>query len=391
MIDPWYLIAFVLILILGYLLGSRQAGRSEGRDTDSSEPGREMVMGLNYLINDQTDAAIETFIQALQSHTDTVEPSTALAKLYCRRGELDKAVLICQQQLARPSLTQEENAEVLQALGEVYLQSGLLDRAESLFLEVVKNSARKAGEARMQLLRVYEKEQAWAKAQDIGKPLLRNQPEIASRLAHYCLAQAEAHFQATEYRPARKLLQQAQKYDRDSPRALLLQIKLDISIGRLKEVQKGADKLLCQPLGGELLSSQLADLLPSIFVTKELYLNWLKGVCSQSLSEPLLVAVSRQIAEYSGPEEGLEYLNDSLDSVTGVQSLVLRRTVDNLASQLPPECLQSKRDLLLTLKAKLQVGLSASYQCAQCGGQETHFEWRCRHCGSWSVVTHIMV
>ena len=98
----------------------------------------EYVVGLNYLLNEQPDKAVDVFIKLLEVDSDTVETHLALGSLFRRRGEVDRAIRIHQNLIARPQLSTIQRKEALMALGQDYMSAGVFDRAERIFLEVLE-------------------------------------------------------------------------------------------------------------------------------------------------------------------------------------------------------------------------------------------------------------
>ena len=137
----WSHIIILLLLPVaaysGWWTAKRTLRRSENGFQRRLHP--EYFKGLNYVLNEQPDKAIEVFIKMLEVDSETVETHLALGNLFRRRGEVDRAIRIHQNLIARPTLGQEERALALLELGMDYMRSGLLDRAEGLFLELVED------------------------------------------------------------------------------------------------------------------------------------------------------------------------------------------------------------------------------------------------------------
>ncbi|ELT98909.1 hypothetical protein CAPTEDRAFT_129339, partial [Capitella teleta] len=152
-------------IVIGYFLGWRDQRKRRGDD-----PGRlskDYFVGLNYLINEQTDEAIDVFIKALDSNNDTVDTYLALGSLFSKRGEVEKSIRVHQDLLARPSLTSIQSFQVQLALAQNYSSAGLLDRAESILIDLSRQNHDLRDQALQQLLRVYEQEREWDKAADV--------------------------------------------------------------------------------------------------------------------------------------------------------------------------------------------------------------------------------
>ena len=115
----------------GWWVASRRSlARSYGRRaTDFSS---DYFEGLNYLLNEQPDKAIEVFIRMVEVDSETVDTHFALGNLFRRRGEVDRAIRIHQNLIARPTLSREQRTQALFELGADYMRAGVFDRAESL-------------------------------------------------------------------------------------------------------------------------------------------------------------------------------------------------------------------------------------------------------------------
>ena len=130
----------------------------------------EYFKGLNFVLNEQPDKAIEVFIRMAEVDSETVETHLALGNLFRRRGEVDRAIRIHQNLIARPTLNQEQRAHALLELGMDYMRSGLFDRAEKLFLELV-NLDLYLNEAYSHLLEIYQQEKDWINAITVAKKI----------------------------------------------------------------------------------------------------------------------------------------------------------------------------------------------------------------------------
>ena len=128
----------------------------------------EYFKGLNFVLNEQPDKAIEVFIRMTEVDSETVETHLALGNLFRRRGEVDRAIRVHQNLIARPTLNQDQRAHALLELGMDYMRSGLLDRAEKLFLELV-NLGLYLNEAYSHLLEIYQQEKDWENAISVAK------------------------------------------------------------------------------------------------------------------------------------------------------------------------------------------------------------------------------
>jgi lipopolysaccharide biosynthesis regulator YciM len=164
--------------------------------------------GLNFLLNEQQDQAIDAFIEAVQSDPDTSELHFALGNLFRRRGEYERAVRVHQHLLSRGDLAADDRHRAQHALALDFLKAGLLDRAEEALFKL--EGTRFEGQARLALLANFERSRDWPQAAEIAQKLeLSNHGSFAPRLAHYLCEQAAAHATRQEYAQAQELLRKA--------------------------------------------------------------------------------------------------------------------------------------------------------------------------------------
>src|SRR5690606_47641 len=162
-LDQW--IWFVLLLpaaaLSGWVIGRR--GGERHSDSQVSKLSTTYFRGLNYLLNEQPDKAIELFLHIAELDKDTFETQVALGHLFRRRGEVDRAIRLHQALAQRPDLSDAQKVQALSALGEDYMRSGLLDRAETVFGDLARLDQR-APQALRHLIGIYQAERDWEKA-----------------------------------------------------------------------------------------------------------------------------------------------------------------------------------------------------------------------------------
>src|SRR3954465_12609568 len=165
-LQLWWLIGFAVFFVLGWL-----AARVDIPPVvhESRALPRSYFKGLNFLLNEQPDKAIEAFIEVVKVDPETIELHFALGSLFRRRGEYDRAIRMHQNLLERADLGADQKAEALAELGEDYLKAGILDRAEEVFQKLEKTNF--AGKAKTHLLEIYEQEKDWARAIEMAKRL----------------------------------------------------------------------------------------------------------------------------------------------------------------------------------------------------------------------------
>ncbi len=248
-----YLIWLLLpIAALSGWLAARSSYKKQqfGKVGERLQPG--YFKGLNYILNEQPDKAIEVFVEMVQVDSETVETHLALGNLFRKRGEVDRAIRIHQNLIARPTLNIDQRSHALAELGQDYMSAGLLDRAENIFSELMENSQYKALALRF-LRDIYQNEQEWDKAIKI----LRRMAELSRKDRNQIIAQyyCELAVQAREnsdVRLVKRHLKQAIGVDPQCARASLLQGELEWQSGNIKNSLRCYDRFIAQ-------SPQLSD------------------------------------------------------------------------------------------------------------------------------------
>ncbi len=235
----WALIGLPLAFVLGWMasrLDVRQL-RFENR----TQP-KAYFKGLNHLLNEQQDQAIDAFIEAVQQDPDTSELHFALGNLFRRRGEFERAVRIHEHLLARADLNQDDRHRARHALALDFLKAGLLDRAEDNLRQLLGTPIE--NQALLALLTIHERSRDWAKATEVAERLgQRGEARFENRQAHYLCEQANT-LPADQVQAQISLLEQAcqvspqsvrphlalaELLDRQGQTAAALQLRLDLA------------------------------------------------------------------------------------------------------------------------------------------------------------------
>ncbi len=199
---------FLLLAAAGWALG-----RFGNRDEDENAPpplNVDYLKGLNFLLNEQTDQALEHFLKMVRVDDKTIETHFALGSLFRRQGEVDRAIRIHQNIIARPDVSAEQRDQALHSLAQDYLRAGLLDRAENVFTQLAQGS-RYQVEALECLCRIYEQEREWRRAIESGQKLeVLSGESLALQIAHYYCELAEQAVSRKDFQAARAFVKKAQ-------------------------------------------------------------------------------------------------------------------------------------------------------------------------------------
>lgn len=388
--SPEYLFALVAILLpiaafSGWYCGRKDAVSSARVDAQQNGMSPDYFRGLNYLLNDRPDKAIEVFIKVLEVEQDTVETHLALGNLFRRRGEVDRAIRVHQNLVARPSLAKEQRGLALLELGVDYMRAGLLDRAEKLFKELVQMHLYEP-EGLGNLVDIYQQEQDWDSALEYTRLLSRvTNEDLGQVRAHFFCEKAENFRAASNLPEAFRALDKALKEDKKCVRAQLLyaDISYDIedhraAITRLKKIEDQDVDFLPEAI------PRLVENFRKLEKMNELsaYLKRLSNL--HSGITPVLV-----LAELTVEQIGLQEAKSHIVSELKMRPTI--RGIDRLIEYSLVEAQGEAKDNLRLLKettSKL-VEDRRNYRCGVCGFTGRSLHWQCPGCRSWNTVKPI--
>ena len=234
--DPsWLLISLPVAFVLGWL-----ASRFDIRQLklENRQAPKAYFRGLNFLLNEQQDQAIDAFIEAVQNDPDTQELHFALGNLFRRRGEYQRAVRVHEHLLGRGDLSRADRERAQHALAQDFLRAGLLDRAEAALQKL--EGTRYENEARLALLAIYERSREWAQAADVAQKLDESdQASYSTRRAHHLCEQANERVAAGDLQGASDLLTQARALAPQAPRPAIDTATLQLRNGEAAAAFEG--------------------------------------------------------------------------------------------------------------------------------------------------------
>jgi lipopolysaccharide biosynthesis regulator YciM len=371
--EYWWLLGFPLFFGLGWIAARIDIRQivSESRSLPSS-----YFKGLNFLLNEQPDKAIEAFIEVVKVDPETIELHFALGSLFRRRGEYDRAIRMHQNLLERPGLGADQKLTALAELGQDYLKAGILDRAEEAFRKLEKSP--QAAAARRHLLEIYEQEKDWDRAIEMTKLV---QPDPRDLAQYYCeLAAVES----AESRPdtARRHLEAALEANRKCVRASLLLGDLEKSQGNLDQAMEHWKRVESQnPAYLALVAQRLLDAYREAGRAEE-GLTLLTGYLERYPSLDLLDTVFQHTLEAKGPEQAYALVRDELKRNPTLLGLDRLLEAQIIAAGSPDK----RRDLeLVRSLVHGHTRRLARYRCETCGFKARQFHWRCPACGGWET------
>jgi lipopolysaccharide biosynthesis regulator YciM len=367
----------------GWVLGRRGSERSSGARV--SELSTSYFRGLNYLLNEQQDKAIEVFLKLAEINRDTVETHLALGNLFRRRGEVDRAIRVHQHLIARPNLSQDEKTVALLELGEDYMRAGLLDRAETLFTDLVAMDAL-APSALRHLISIYQHERDWNKAIEHARRLEQASGESqASVIAQFHCELAEQARAQGVHDEARRQVAQAFAAEPDCVRASMIEGHIESAAGELDRAIRAFERVA--ELDVDYLPEILAPLLDCYARAQRMQRaeEFLLAITERYHGVSPVLALAKLYASTRGEVAAVGFLNRVLRQRPSVRALMALIDVNlHTASG------EARENFLILreLTRKLVEG-KAMYRCNQCGfGAKAH-HWQCPSCKNWGSVRPI--
>lgn len=381
----------------------RRATRRSGK----LDPG--FYQSINYLLNDEQDLAVDSLIEQLGIDESTFDTYLALGALVRRRGEVDKAINIHQNLLARPDLSPTKRAQAELELANDYLGAGLLGRAEQLLVEMLARigsardeiSRKAKQQAQVLLVGLYERESDWANALKVVKPLLKIDPRYPELAGHFCCELALEKLEQTppELTDAKQALADGRKFAPDSARVALVSGKLELAglseeAAKSKSASKAALKYFTRAL--ELDADLAVDLLPCVQRACELLgdnapLTKFANATLASLSSgadsatgmpvQLLLAQAALLRSSDGDAAAHAMLLSALGEITSVKqlsALLANLDVETLSTALPAGLHETLVQHLGDLAESIR-----DFRCSNCGFSSSTRHWRCPSCQQW--------
>jgi lipopolysaccharide biosynthesis regulator YciM len=371
----WMLLAFPLFFGMGWL-----AARIDLKEllSDSNVLPHSYFQGLNFLLNEQQDKAIEAFIEVVKVDPQTVELHFALGSLFRRRGEVDRALRMHHNLVDRADLDEEKRQQAIFELAQDYLKAGILDRAESLFSELEGTTYGK--QSLEFLLELFQKEHDWLKAIDVTKRMaaLSGQPNDNHAAFFYCELASEA-IAGGDSAEAREYLQQALLTDRNSVRATMMLGDLLASEGNHEEainIWKCIEMQDAQYL--QLVAERLLNAYRSLNREAD-GIALLREYLSKYHSLDLMNVVFTGVLKIDGPAAAYQLVRDELvrnPTLLGLDKLLEARLLE------VPVDMRSDVEMVKDLVHKRTRNL-ATYHCDHCGFKAQQFYWHCPACHAW--------
>lgn len=373
---------FFLSSVAGaWLAGTRMRTQEEEPPRKAKVP-RDYLIGLNFLLNDETDKAVDVFIKMLEVDSDTVETHLAVGKLFRRRGEVDRALRIHQNLIARPQLESVYREQAMFELGQDYLSAGMLDRAERIFTEL-SNEKNYSPQALSTLIDIYEQEKSWQKALDTAvKYQSITKKNMYHVIAHYYCELAEQHLNKNELHQAENLLENALAVDKQSVRASILFAKVHMRAGNYELALKRLKKIRDQNTS---FLSESVDLIASCYEQlqqEDELIAYFKKLMDEYPRVPVVLILAERIRKWKGDKVAANFVADYVRRYPSLRGLHL---FVNLYMSSVEGRAKEDMQILQNLMKKVLAN-KPDYQCTSCGFSGRTLHWQCPGCKEWSSI-----
>ena len=375
--EIWWLLSIPIFFGLGWI-----AARIDIKQllSESRSLPKGYFKGLNFLLNEQPDKAIDAFIEIVKLDPETADLHFALGNLFRRRGETERAIRMHQNLLLRPDLPAEQQMQARYELGQDFLKAGLLDRAEEVFQELTGTSY--AIQARRALLEIFQREKEWEQAIEAAKALQNSGTGSRNKqIAQFYCELAEDELVNTHPEKALPLLETALSIDRMSVRATILTGDAWMAQGHPEEALTVWRRVEKQSMPHTVLVAQrLMDGYYAVERPQE-GISLLKSYLAEAASIDLLEVVFKAVMKQDGVEAANTLVHDELRRTPTL--LGLDKLLEAQLLVVPPEIRQDLsfvRNLVQRYASKL-----SRYQCSHCGFEARQFYWQCPGCHQWET------
>ena len=366
---------FIILAATGWALGYF------GERDEQPPLNIDYLKGLNFLLNEQTDQAVDHFLKMVRVDDTTIETHFALGNLFRKRGEVYRAIKIHQNIIARPDITEEQRNQAFYSLAKDYLHAGLFDRAEVLFIRL-NDKSEFTSESLKNLISIYEQEKEWSKAIEIAKKLnkLYYDDSLDMQISHYHCESAEEAIDEKNYDKAITRLNSVNSRNNKTLRIELIFAKLNAIQGYEKKAVDIYFNILKQ---NNYFVAEALPLVFNIFKNRNDLQEFDKKLNSVINQKP---KISNLIA-YTALASNIEY-SKSIDNC--IEDYI--RSDEALSEFINVnDIFQSELDIKDSSIKKIKHGLmvlannNPRYQCNECGFSSQKLLWQCPSCKAWET------
>jgi len=375
MIELLLFLLLPLASLSGWLIGRRALSLQTVRQ----------FLGLNKVLNSNPNKAVDVISELIDSDQDVVDTHLALGGAFRRSGEVDKAVGIHQNLINKSSLTQEQRSVSLLELSQDYMRAGMLDRAESILLDLIEQGHQLNAGYQL-LLDIYQQSKDWTRAIQISQEWEEKTKKKKSHtIAHFYCELAEQQWLKGEKEDARRHLKSALKANTNCVRANLLSGNMEAQSGHFQEAIRAYQEVHKQdPNFVSEIILPMARCYESLGDTEGM-VTYFEECSKNRMTTATVLAFSEWLFESRGEQEAVDFITQHLRRYPSLRGLsrLIQFSIDQSESS-------TRQDLLL-FKGLIEKMLTKKplYQCEACGFSSRVLQWQCPGCKRWDMIKPI--
>lgn len=368
----------------GWYMGRRSAQQS--KQDDASRLSRDYVAGVNFLLSNQQDKAVDLFLDMLKEDTGTVEAHLTLGNLFRSRGEVDRAIRIHQSLMESASLTYDQRLLAVQQLGRDYMAAGLYDRAEDMFKQLVDETDFRLG-ALQQLLQIYQATSDWQSAIEVAERLVKlGKEKHRGEIANFWCELALQQMAANDLDKAMALLKKGAAADRNSARVSIMMGRVWMEKGDYAKAVESLERVIDQDK--ELVGETL-EMLQTCYQQLGKADEWevfLRRCVEENAGATAELMLAQILEQREGVEAAQNYVTRQLERHPTMR--VFHKLMDYHLNEAEEGRAKESLGVLRNMVGE-QVRSKPHYRCQKCGFTAHTLYWHCPSCRSWATIKPI--
>ncbi|CAM4187933.1 lipopolysaccharide assembly protein LapB [Klebsiella sp. 10982] len=368
----------------GWYMGRRSAQQS--KQDDASRLSRDYVAGVNFLLSNQQDKAVDLFLDMLKEDTGTVEAHLTLGNLFRSRGEVDRAIRIHQSLMESASLTYDQRLLAVQQLGRDYMAAGLYDRAEDMFKQLVDETDFRLG-ALQQLLQIYQATSDWQSAIEVAERLVKlGKEKHRGEIANFWCELALQQVAANDLDKAMALLKKGAAADRNSARVSIMMGRVWMEKGDYAKAVESLERVIDQDK--ELVGETL-EMLQTCYQQLGKAEEWeafLRRCVEENTGATAELMLAQILEQREGVEAAQNYVTRQLERHPTMR--VFHKLMDYHLNEAEEGRAKESLGVLRNMVGE-QVRSKPRYRCQKCGFTAHTLYWHCPSCRSWATIKPI--
>ena len=368
----------------GWYMGRRSAQQS--KQDDASRLSRDYVTGVNFLLSNQQDKAVDLFLDMLKEDTGTVEAHLTLGNLFRSRGEVDRAIRIHQSLMESASLTYDQRLLAVQQLGRDYMAAGLYDRAEGMFKQLVDETDFRLG-ALQQLLQIYQSTSDWQSAIEVAERLVKlGKEKHRGEIANFWCELALQQMAGNDLDKAMALLKKGAAADKNSARVSIMMGRVWMEKGDYAKAVESLERVIEQDK--ELVGETL-EMLQTCYQQLGKIDEWeafLRRCADENTGATADLMLAQILEQREGIESAQNYVTPQLERHPTMR--VFHKLIDYHINEAEEGRAKQSLGVLRQMVGE-QVRSKPRYRCQKCGFTAHTLYWHCPSCRSWSTIKPI--